>query len=1078
VLTFDDGNKSDIAFVAPLLERLGFGATFFVNRGQDGNGGPRLSWKDMRELHKLGFEIANHTLNHPNLVSLSADEVRRELASLTLLMGEHGVPRPVSMAYPGGHHDRKGVRVLTELNYQFARRGVDPEFPLTDYGSRGSHYDPRVDHPFLIPSAVVFGPDTNLDDLKFAVDGARDEKIAVLCYHGVPDVHRHCSTAPEVFREHMKYLKDRGCTVIAMCDLARYLDPNRRPADPYATVHDLFALRVYDPRCEYLVDPLGIDVRKPRFSWKLDSARPGQLQTAYQVLVASSLEKLTANGGDLWDSGKVDSDRSVNVPYEGRPLKSGQVAYWKVRAWNGKANDGRYAIPRYYDEQTVAALKEIRASKYSEPARFQMGLLESGDWQGTWLSHPDGKVSSPLLRKEIALGRHVRRATAFVAGVGYFELYVNGRRVGDHVLDPGTTYYHHDQNYDIDPRVLYVTHDVTSFLRGGRNAIGVMLGHGWYSAEDDVPGPPTHRLPYSECPHVRMQLLVELTDGTSKTIATDESWRVASGPVTYNDYSHGESYDARREQPGWSDSGFDDSRWIAPRVGGGPNGRLVAQMMEPIRVVQTLRPVSVTEIRHGVFVYDMGTNIGGWSRLRVRGERGTKVTLRHAGNVYADGSIDDRCNMSRVHPARQLDTYILKGDGVETWEPRFTLHGFRYVEVIGSPATPEILSVEGRFVRTSADSAGTFRCSDKLLNRIHDYVRQTFACCLQSQPQDAMDRAERVAWLGDPGMIAEDLMYNFNTAAFWAKWVEDIGDAQKPSGEVPFTCPNHWRGPRHGNYGWLPVWQTSYPLFVWYVYHFYGDERILAEHFDGLRALVEYFRANAKKDVLNGGLGDHMEPQPDGTSSSGPRRTPNSLTSTAYYYYDTLILAKAAQVLRKEAEAKDYFALAQRIKAAFNREFFDTEANDYGSGSQTANALALYLGLVPDDRRDSVRKNLVHNIVEEHDGHRRHERLRTSAAGAWRIRGDVWHRDPDDLSELGAPGSQRRDNTVGDMARAVVDQPQPQHENVRELASVLLQASRRNRSGEPRLPRHHDTAACREAPQLGRGDRQHRARSD
>ena len=391
-------------------------------------------------------------------------------------------------------------------------------------------------------------------------------------------------------------------------------------------------------------------------------------------------------------------------------------------------------------------------------------------------------------------------------------------------------------------------------------------------------------------------------------------------------------------------------------------------MLEPIRVVETIQPVKVNELRAGQFIYDMGRNISGWTRIRVRGDRGTKVTLRHAGGLHADGRLDDRCNMHPTHEARQTDLYILKGEGEESWEPRFTLHGFRYVEVSGDPALFELLAVEGRMVRTDAESAGTFRCSNPLLNRIHDYVKQTFACCLQSQPQDAMDRAERVAWLGDPGMIAEDCMYNFRTAPFWTKWLEDIRDAQKPNGEVPFTCPNHWRG-SFGNYSWVPVWHSSYPLFVWYLYQYYGDERILAEHFDALRSLAEFHRRKADNGILNGGLGDHMEPQADGRSSSGPRRTPSSLTSTAYYFYEIKILAEIARVLGKDSLAGEYQTHSERIKDAFNREFFDSDSNDYGRGSQTANAVALYLGLVPQDRIMGVRENLVHNIMEEHQGH-------------------------------------------------------------------------------------------------------------
>ncbi|MBN83594.1 MAG: hypothetical protein CMJ70_25980 [Planctomycetaceae bacterium] len=980
VLSFDDGNKSDITYVAPALQRLGFGATFFVSEGLGFGGPQRLSWDDVRQLDQMGFEIANHTISHPNLLLIPPQQVRPQIADFTEHCLQQRVTRPVSFAYPGGHHDRHAVRVLGDLNYQFARRGTDPEAPLIDMGGRGSAYDPRRDHPLLVPSTLVIGPNTDLADLAWAVGQATAGKIAVLTMHGVPDVYPHCSTTQQKFDEIVRYLKDQRCTVIALRDVARYLGPAPPPEDPYGPIFARLGITADNLRCEYLVNPHALETRQPRFSWQLHSSRRGQRQAAYQILVASSPELLRQNQGDLWDSGQVRSDQNQQVTYRGKPLTAGHHYVWKVRVWNHPGDDGRYAVKAYNDPATLAALRVERVSPYSPSASFGIGIVdpqptpdqhqETGDvkWQAQWIAAADPAISAPLLRQEITLQQPVKRVTAYAAGVGYFELYINGHKAGDHVLDPGTTYYHHDQDFPLRSRVLYVAHDVTHLWQAATNAVGIVLGNGWYSAESDIPGSPHHRQPYADRPCVRLQLEIEFNDGSKQRIGTDANWKTSAGPITYNDYSHGETYDARREQPGWQQTGFDATSWDYAVTTEGPDGRLVPQMMEPIRVVETLQPIRVLSPKPGVRVYDMGRMLSGWTRIRLRGKRGTRVRLRHGGRVFADDTLDTRSNTHPTHVARQTDTYILKGDGEETWQPRFTLHGFRYVEVTAHPSTPEILLVEGQSVHSAVRSSGSFRCSHPLLNRIHDTVRRTFACCLQSMPQDAMDRAERVAWLGDPGMVAEDIIYNFQTAAFWRKWLDDLRDAQRPDGALPFVCPIHWRND-FSPYNLLPVWQSTYPLFVRAVYRYYGDRRVLAEHFSGMKKLVAYLESQAQDHIIRSGLGDHMEPQADGTSSSGPVRTPAALTSTAYFYEDVRIVAEAAQVLGKRDEALHYTTLAETIRAAFNRAFFDLQTNQYATGSQTANALALELDLVPPAHRAAVLANLVESIQVRGAGH-------------------------------------------------------------------------------------------------------------
>jgi len=493
---------------------------------------------------------------------------------------------------------------------------------------------------------------------------------------------------------------------------------------------------------------------------------------------------------------------------------------------------------------------------------------------------------------------------------------------------------------------------VTDHLHQGRNAVAVMLAGGWY-----VHGQ-WEGMPYGERPKVIVQMNLELADGSRMSLLTDRSWKASKSPITACTLSGGEAYDARLERPGFSVAGHDDSQWESVALASPPGGRLVSQKLPPIKVIKSIRPVRILQPKPDVYVYDFGQHFSGWTRLSVRGPRGTEVTLKYAGKVYDDGRLNRGNNLG----AAQTDTYILKGNGEEVWEPRFTLHGFRYVELTGFPGKPTLESLQGRFVRSAVTNDGSFSCSNPLLYRIHSNSRWTLATSFQGIPQDAAERSERVGWMGDPGFVAEDYMVNFGTAVFWTKWLQDIQDAQTPEGEVPIVCPS-------GSYSMMPAWHSSYPLFVWYMYQYYADERILAEHYEGLAKLIGFFGTHAQDFILHEGLGDHMEPQAGGISHFSPRHTPAALTSTAYYYFDTWILAQAAEVLGKTEDAERYNELAEKIKAAFNREFFDPATNQYATGSQTSNAMALYLRLVPEGRQPAVLKNLVDDILVNHQGH-------------------------------------------------------------------------------------------------------------
>ena len=985
LLTFDNANHSDLASVAPLLLRHGFGATFFISEGLgfiEGRPGEFMTWDEIRRLHDLGFEIGNHTKSHLDTTLLAAEDARAEIAHIQQRCMAHGIPAPTSFCYPGFHHSPELVEVVASEGFEFARRGVYPEYSDTGRGARGPAYDPRADHPLLIPTTGYAGPEWNLDDLAWAVEQATDGRIASICFHGVPLRRYHwVSTELDVFATYMQHLADAGCTVIACRDLAGYVDPDWAGSDPYEAINGRTRFAAIDARCEYRTDPLGIDEPAPRFSWRIQAADRSmsrttyrtvardQHQSAYRLLVSSSRASLDAGVGDKWDSGKVASDASNAITYAGTPLRSREQCWWKVQAWD---RDGRQGAD-------------------SPAATFDMGLLEAGDWEASWISAAAG-VSSPLLRTETVLEDRPSRARCYVTGLGFYELYINGRRVGDRVLDPATTYYHNDQPVEMGSRVLYTAYDVTRHLRAGPNAVGVMLGNGWYSAEGDIPPSPSHREPYGDRPVALLQLEVELAGGETVRLVSDPSWRTSAGPITYNDNSHGEVYDARREQAGWCEPGFDDSSWEPAEMAPAPSGRLQAQPLPPVRVVRTIAPARSFEVGGGATVYDFGQNMTGWTRLTVSGPAGARVTIRHGHDIHPDNSLDNRANMYSYaddvefhadavargeqgfeevgedydHRARQTDAYVLAGRDSETWEPRFTLHGFRYAEVACEGGEVTVESIEARHARTNVAESEGFECSDPLLNRIHSNATWTFACSLQGYPQDAADRSERVGWLGDP--VVGDFSFTFDDVTFWSKWLDDLADSQLPSGDLPVISPLHWRR-TYDCYLWYPVWKSSYPIVAWDVYLESGDPRVLERHYDRIEKLVRFLQSHADGHLLAGGLGDHMEPQPDGTSAFAPAHTPAGLTSTAIYFRDTQILAWAADVLGDESRAEQYSRLAADIQAAFNERYFDRETADYATGSQGSNAIGLALGLVPAGYEDAVLANIVSDIEDNHDGH-------------------------------------------------------------------------------------------------------------
>ncbi len=665
-------------------------------------------------------------------------------------------------------------------------------------------------------------------------------------------------------------------------------------------------------KCEYLSNPGGpvvIDVREPRFAWTLNHTERAEKQTAYRVLVAASADLLRQDRGSQWDSGKMASEESTQVVYKGRPLESGQTYYWKVRFWDS----------------------QDRPSAYSAPASFEMGLLSREEWRGRWITGNE-------LRKGFDLPGKVVRARAYVTALGYYELHLNGETIGENVLDPAWTTY--------DKRVLYSTYDVTPQLRHGANAIGAMLGNGWATLGH---GLAVSIKPYYSQPAFLLQMNIELEGGKRIAVVSDGSWKAGRGPIVSDSVYDGEVYDARLETQGWDAPGFDDSGWSNAPVLEGSRGTLSAQMMPPIRVVDSTIPVRILNPKPGVYVYDMGQNMSGWVVLRASGPRGTAVKMRFSELIYPEGTI----NRDNIREAKSRDVYILKGEGEETYQPRFTYHGFRYVEVTGYPGTPGLASISGRVVHSSVATTGNFAASKQILNQIQHLVWWSELTNLFSVPTDCDQRNERQGWMGDSQVTGEEAMMNFDMAAFYTNFIRDIRDVQGEDGTITDTVPL-----KYGSRPADPAWGTAYPQLCWYMWQQYGDRRILEENYDGLKKYVEFLRSRAKDNVLSFSYYGDWVSIVD---------TPGALVSDAYYYYDTTILKNIAKILGKGADEQAYSGLADQIKEAFNRNFYDPKTEDYGT--QTANSMAIELGLASGETRGKAASHLRNDVVYHHDTH-------------------------------------------------------------------------------------------------------------
>ncbi len=676
------------------------------------------------------------------------------------------------------------------------------------------------------------------------------------------------------------------------------------------------------------------------------------------------------NGYDLGKRDNYRTTKDADITAHLKPGKNVIALLGTNRGRDSKPAGVIAKIMIQFDQGPPMILRtdEQWRSRDQEEEGWQQIDFDDGAWRAAKKLGPAGmdpwkqirapesrRLPARWLRKNFNLEKRIRRATVYACGLGVSELYLNGNKIGDAVLSPALAEY--------PKRVFYVTYDVTEQVRRGDNTIGAILGNGrFYSPRSQVyAGMPSYGFP-----KLRLQLRIEHTDGSVSEIVSDSSWKLTTnGPIVANNEYDGEEYDARKEMKDWSQPEFNDSRWQRVELVEAPEGTLCAQMIEPIRVTQTLKPVSVSEPKPGVFIFDLGQNMVGWCRLKVSGPASTTVTLRHAETLKPDGTL----YLANIRGAQVTDKYTLNGEGIETWEPRFVYHGFRYVEVTGFPGKPTLDSVAGRVVHDDLESAGDFVSSNPLLDRIYQNVVWGTKGNYRSIPTDCPQRDERQGWLGDRSEESKGESFIFNTKAFHEKWLQDIADAQKESGSVPDVAPTFWP-----IYSDDVTWPSTTVIIPNALHEQFADRAIIERHYDSAAKWVNYM---VGKYYTNGiiskdNYGDWCVPpeDPELIHSKDPaRQTDKTLLASSYFFHDLRLMEGYAGLLGKTNDAIRFNKLAEQMKAAFNEKFLKRDLGQYDNGSQTSCVLPLAFGLVPEDFRERVFARLVDKIENETHGH-------------------------------------------------------------------------------------------------------------
>ncbi len=664
--------------------------------------------------------------------------------------------------------------------------------------------------------------------------------------------------------------------------------------------------------CEYHENPIGIDVVKPRLSWQILSDGQNVTQTAYEIRVANSAKNLSKKSSQIWATGKVEADQSVNVEYGGPELESMQRVYWQVRIWDN--ND--------------------KSTDWSEPAYWETGIMDPAIWTASWITMPDENkttVSLPahFYRKEFNTGKKIESARVYVTALGLYELYLNGKKVGDDLFTPGWTAY--------KKRIQYQTYDVTSYIQN-TNTIGAIVGDGWFRGNI---GFRRQRAYYGDKIALLAQLKINYSDGTSETIITDNSWKVSTGPILESDIYNGELYDARLEMNGWNTTDFTDSDWKTVAIIDHSKKLLVAPQGVPVKAVEEIKPIKQITTPKGEMVFDMGQNMVGWVRIQLQGNKGDKVVLKFAevldkeGNFYTDN----------LRAAKCTDTYILKGEGIEIYEPRFTFHGFRFLKLEGLVKAPELDKITGVVIYSDMMPTGSFTCSEPLINQLQHNIQWGQKGNFLDVPTDCPQRDERLGWTGDAQVFAPTAAFNFDVAAFYTRWTKDLALDQLDNGIVPHVIPDVLNGA-----GGSTAWADAALVVPWETYLAYGDKRILEVQYPSMKKWVDYMTSRAGEDYLWTGdthYGDWLAFATTRSDYPGAT-TEKDLIATAYYKYSSGLLAKIAGLIGKDDDARKYTELSGNIKKAFQKEFV-TPAGRLVSNTQTAYCLAIAFDLLSED---------------------------------------------------------------------------------------------------------------------------------
>jgi len=725
--------------------------------------------------------------------------------------------------------------------------------------------------------------------------------------------------------------------------------------------------------CEFQQNPLAINTLQPRFGWQIKSAKNGTMQTAYELEIKAQNYE--------WKSGKVTSDKSQLVKYTGNSLKSDEKYQWRVRIWDEKGIASSWSNWTSF-RTSPPILKErgewigaIRADSAHIPAgkRFFSWEMGTPEYKAVWKNIDSLSRKSIVLRKSFSASKEIQEAVTYICGLGHYEFSINGKKVGDGEFAPFWS--------DYDKTVYYNTFDITSYLKKGDNVFGVLLGNGFYNAQ----GGRYNKLKVSfGAPTLFFKTIIRYTDNTTQEIVSDKSWKYAFSPITFNDIYGGEDYDARLEQKGWNKAGFNDASWRSVVIQDAQKGKLEPQQGEPIKIMEEIdfkkgNPVYLYKNKIGelsstpplgdlgvsAMVFDMYQNLSGYPQITVKGKKGDKIKLIVGESVTPEGVVDQR-QTGRPH----FYQYILKGDGEETWHPRFSYYGFKYIQVEGAVLKgdknplklPVLKDIKSCFVYNSSPQISTFECSNELFNKTHVLIEKAVESNMQGIFTDCPQR-EKLGWLEEVHLNGPVLMYNYNLSTFMPKVMKDIVDAQQPNGMVPTIAPMYnIFGNEKGfdEFGDSPEWGSTLNILPWMYYEFYGDSSLIVNYYQNMRRYVDYLTMRSDKHIISFGLGDWYD---YGDFKAGySRNTPLPLVATAYYFYDLTLLVKAAKMVGNKYDEAYYQQLAEKVRQAINEKFFHADTKQYGSGSQTANAMAIYMNIVELENRQAVLDNLVKDI--------------------------------------------------------------------------------------------------------------------